>query len=278
MSSTRPWADLERSGSIATITLGAPKGPSRINVESAREWLDVLREADADPEIRVILHRAEGPVWSAGGDLAAFRELGDDAHDFVLEIGEWINPVVTLLHESPKLTVASVHGAVAGGGLGAMLACDVVIAADDTAFTLGYAKLATNPDAGVSWFLPRLVGYRKALELFLTSQLLSAREALDLGLINFVVPSAELAETTETMIREFSRLAPNAVESTKRLLQASPDAALAEHTDAEIRSFAGNTRSPAFAEGVAAFLDRRTAESELDWGVLSAPDVPTHGH
>ena len=105
-------------------------------------------------------------------------------------------------HESARLTVASVHGAVAGGGLGAMLACDVVIASEDTAFTLGYAKLATNPDAGVSWFLPRIVGYRKALELYLTSQRLSAAEALELGLVNFVVPSDELASATRKLTSE----------------------------------------------------------------------------
>ena len=97
MSSSQAWVALEKDGPIATITLGAPSGPSRINVESARQWLEALREADADPDVRVIVNRAEGPVWSAGGDLPAFRDHGDDAHDFVREIGEWINPVVTLL-------------------------------------------------------------------------------------------------------------------------------------------------------------------------------------
>ena len=251
------WARLDRDGPVATITLTAPKGPSRINVDSAREWLEALREADADPDVRVIVIRADGPVWSAGGDLQAFRELGDDAHDFVREIGEWINPVVSLLHGSAKLTVASVHGAVAGGGLGAMLACDVVIASDETAFTLGYAKLATNPDAGVSWFLPRIVGYRKALELYLTSERLTAAEAKDLGLVNFVVRSGELETATATMVEKFAALAPQAVASTKQLLQASPDATLDRHADAEIRSFADNTRSPDFAKGVSGFLERR---------------------
>lgn len=255
MSSGGAWVRLERKGPIATITLDAPSGPSRINVESAREWLEALREADADPDIRVILHKADGPVWNAGGDLPAFRNHGDDAHDYVREIGECINPVVTLLHGSDKLTIASVHGAVAGGGLGAMLACDVVIASQETIFTLGYAKLATNPDAGVSWFLPRIVGYRKALELFLTSQRISADEALDLSLVNYVVPSGELAQKTEEIAGTFSALAPNAVSSTKQLLQASQDSSLERHADAEIRAFADNTRSPAFAEGVAAFLD-----------------------
>lgn len=257
MNSPEAWARLENDGPVATITLGAPKGPSRINVESARQWLKCLQDADADPEIRVIVVKAGGPVWSAGGDLPEFRNHGDDAHDFVLEIGEWINPVVALLHGSSKLTVASVHGAVAGGGLGAMLACDMIIASDETAFTLGYAKLATNPDAGVSWFLPRIVGYRKALELYLTSERLGATKALELGLVNFVVGSDDLESTTETMARQFAALAPNAVASTKQLLQESPEKTLAEHADAEIRSFAANTRSPAFAEGVASFLERR---------------------
>lgn len=256
MTANGEWVKLDRAGPLATITLGAPTGPSRINVESAREWLAALREADADPDVRVILVKADGPVWNAGGDLPAFRDHGDDAHDFVRQIGEWINPVVTLLHESRKLTVASVHGAVAGGGLGAMLACDVVVASDETAFTLGYGKLATNPDAGVSWFLPRIVGYRKALELYLTSQRLTAAEALDLGLINFMITADQLVQETERLVGGFAELAPNAVASTKQLLQASPQAPLGRHADAEIRAFADNTRSPEFAEGVAAFLDR----------------------
>jgi len=256
MTSTNTWVELDRSGPVATITLKAPTGPSRINVESARQWLEALREADSAPDVRVIVNRAKGPVWSAGGDLPAFHKRGEDAHDFVREIGEWINPVVTLLHESRKLTVASAHGAVAGGGLGAMLACDVVIASEETAFTLGYAKLATNPDAGVSWFLPRIVGYRKALELYLTSQRLSAQEALELGLVNLVVPPDELASVTEKMAKEFSLLAPNAVASTKQLLQASETSTLERHADAEIRAFADNTRSSTFAEGVAAFLKK----------------------
>ncbi|MDQ2700736.1 MAG: enoyl-CoA hydratase-related protein [Actinomycetota bacterium] len=251
------WVTLDRSGAIATITLHAPDGPSRINVESAREWLEALREAERDPEVRVIVNRADGTVWNAGGDLPAFRELGDEAHDFVREIGKWINPVVTLLHGSSRLTMASVHGAVAGGGLGAMLACDVVVAAEDTAFTLGYAKLATNPDAGVSWFLPRLIGYRKALELYLTSERLTATEALDLGLVNTVVPADQLESRTETMAKRFADLAPNAVASTKQLLQSGAETPLDRHVDSEIRSFADNTRNPSFAEGVAGFLDRR---------------------
>lgn len=254
------WSELSVDGPVATITLSAPSGPSRINVESARQWFKSLEEAEADDRVSVILIRAAGPVWSAGGDLPEFQSKGDGAHDFVLEIGEWINRVTGTLHNSGKLTVASVHGAVAGGGLGPMLACDFVIAASDTTFTLGYSKLATNPDAGVSWFLPRLVGYRKALELYLTSERLSAAQAMELGMVNLVVSPDLLAEETDSRTRQFSELPLHAVAATRRLLRESETAPLDSHLDQEIESFARNTRHPDFTEGVAAFLERRDPE------------------
>lgn len=249
------WAQLSIDGGIATITLAAPKGPNRINVESAREWLGVLEEAESDDSVSVIAVRADGPAWNVGGDLPEFRSRGTDSHGYILEIGKWINPVVNRLHETPKLTVASVHGAVAGGGLGPMLACDFVIASEKTVFTLGYSKLATNPDAGVSWFLPRIVGYRKALELYLTSERLSAGTAQELGLVNLVVSHESLEVETGLWTERLSALPAHAVASTKRLLQQSAGSTLRDHAEAEIRSFAENTRNPDFAEGVRAFLE-----------------------
>lgn len=251
------WVEHSIEGPVATITLGAPKGPSRINVESAREWSGVLDQIEADDSVSVIVIKADGPVWSVGGDLPEFRTRGDQAHDYILEIGEWINKVVTALDGSSKLTIASVHGAAAGGGLGPMLACDFVIAAEDTSFTLGYSKLATNPDAGVSWFLPRIVGYRKALELYLTSERLSARQAQDLGMVNRVVAADDLESETGEWAARLGQLPNHAVASTKRLFKASESSDLAAHADDEISSFAGNTLNPEFTEGVNAFVERR---------------------
>ncbi len=255
------WTELSIDGAIATISLRPPSGPSRINVESAREWFEVLERAETE-DVSVVVVRADGPVWNAGGDLREFQARADQAHEYILEIGEWINRVVEALDSSGKLTLASVHGAVAGGGLGPMLACDFVIAADDTTLTLGYSKLATNPDAGVSWFLPRIVGYRKAFELYLTSELLTAEEARELGIVSRIVPPDQLHAETERWSRCLGALPSHAVAATKRLLKSSPSSPLGSHLDAEIRSFAENTRNPDFAEGVNAFLERR----EPDFG------------
>ncbi len=251
------WVRLSTEEGVATITLTAPKGPSRINVESAREWLGILDEVESDDSVSVIVTRADGSVWNAGGDLPEFRSRGTAAHDYILEIGQWINPVVSRIYRSRKLTFASVHGAVAGGGLGPMLASDLVIASEETVFTLGYSKLATNPDAGVSWLLPRVVGYRKALELYLTSERLGAGAARELGLINMVAPAGHLEVETRDWAERLGSLPPHAVAATKRLLKDSATAGLEEHADAEIRSFAENTRHPDFSAGVNAFLGDR---------------------
>jgi 2-(1,2-epoxy-1,2-dihydrophenyl)acetyl-CoA isomerase len=256
MSIDERWARLERDGGVATITLTAPRGPSRINVDSARAWHAAVATAGADPDVRAIVIAADGPVWSAGGDLAAFGELGDGAHDFIHDIGAWVNPLAVLLHESDAITIAAVHGAVAGGGLGLMAACDLVVAAEGTVFTLGYAKLATNPDAGVSYFLPRQIGLRRTLELYLTSERFGPERAHELGLVNRVVTADALTAAAAELATQIAGLHGPATTATKRLLRAGLDTPLAAQVDAEIRTFADHTRDPAFAAGVAAFLRR----------------------
>jgi 2-(1,2-epoxy-1,2-dihydrophenyl)acetyl-CoA isomerase len=251
------WAALEVEGGVATVTLTTPGGPSRINAASAQAWWERVREAAAGPDVRVIVVRAEGPVWSAGGDLAAFAQAGDGAHDLIREIGGWVNPLALLLHESNAITIASVHGAAAGGGLGLMAACDLVVAAQSAIFTLGYAKLATNPDCGVSWLLPRQLGLRRALELYLTSDRLDAAAARDLGLVNRVVADDALAAETVRWAGEIAALNGPATAATKRLLRTGLDTPLAVQLEAEIATFADHTRAGDFAEGVAAFLERR---------------------
>jgi 2-(1,2-epoxy-1,2-dihydrophenyl)acetyl-CoA isomerase len=257
MSTPETWARLDVAGGVATVTLTTPGGPSRINVESARAWCEQVRAAAADPEVRVIVIAADGPVWSAGGDLAAFAQAGDDAHDLVRAIGRWVNPLALALHESDAITLAAVHGAAAGGGLGLMAACDLVVAGDTTIFTLGYAKLATNPDAGVTWLLPRQLGLRRTLELYLTSDRLTPRQAHELGLVNRVVADDAVHGEAARWAAEIAQLNGPATAATKRLLRTALDTPLAVQLEAEIASFADHTRHPDFAEGVTAFLERR---------------------
>ena len=242
---------------VATLTLARADARNSLDHDMARDWCDRLREVSERADVGVILVRADGPAWCVGGAIDAMAEAGDDAHDWVVEIGEWINPLVETLHECPQVTIAAVHGAVAGGGLGILLAHDLVIASRGTQFALGYARLGTSPDAGSSFFLARDIGYRRALELYLTNERVDVDRALELGMVNRAVPPEELDGQSAELARRIAAGSRNAQASTKRLLREASDGLLRRHLDDEIHTFADNAREPDFAEGVRAFIEKR---------------------
>ena len=161
------------------------------------------------------------------------------------------------MRHTPTIVVAVVQGAVAGGGVGLMLAADVVIAAEEATFAIAYARLGTSPDAGASYFLARTLGYRKALELYLMSERLDGKAAKALGLVNFTAPPASLDAEADALIRRLAEGPAVAYAAAKRLFRQAADTGLHQHLDDEIRLFSDNTRHPDFAEGVRAFLEKR---------------------
>ena len=187
-----PNVRLEVSDGVATVTLAKVEARNSIDVPMAAEFCERVQEAAARDDAGVILVRADGPAWCVGGAIDVFAETGDGAHEYLIELGRSINPLVTTLHETGKVTIAAVHGAVGGGGVGIMLAHDIVIAAERTVFALGYSRIATNPDGGTSYFLTRDVGYRRALDMYLTNERVDANRAHELGMVNRVVPNDEL--------------------------------------------------------------------------------------
>ena len=210
--------------------------------------------------MRVIVFRGAGKAFCAGGDIAKFAAAGDKVHDLINSYGPGIQYVVHWMRHTPAIVVAVVHGAVAGGGIGLMLAADVIIAAEDATFAIAYARLGTSPDAGASYFLARTLGYRKALELYLMSERLDGKAAKALGLINFTAPAASLDAEAEALIRRLAAGPAMAYASAKRLFRQAADTGLHQHLDDEIRLFSDNTRHPDFAEGIRAFMEKRRAE------------------
>jgi 2-(1,2-epoxy-1,2-dihydrophenyl)acetyl-CoA isomerase len=255
---------LEVSDGVATVTLAKVDTRNSIDVPMAVEICARVQEAARRDDVGVILVRADGPAWCVGGAIDAFLDAGDRAHDYLIEIGESINPLVTTLHECPKITIAAVHGAVGGGGLGMMLAHDVVLAAEGTVFALGYARIATNPDGGNTYFLARDIGYRRALDLYLTNDRLDATRALELGIVNRVVPADELHAQAAALAARIAAGPRKAHASAKRLLRQAGDGLLARQLDDEIRNFADNTRQADFTEGLRAFLEKRAPRFGAD--------------
>jgi len=252
-------ATLQRAEGVATVTLDSPVSYNALDLELLEALADSLEEAAHDRSVRTILLRAEGRMFSPGGSIDMFAESGDRVHDVVLRAGELVNRCVRVLHSPAQLSVTAAHGAVGGGAIGLLLAGDFALLAEGTTFVLGYGALAGSPDAGVSWFLARALGPRRAFELYALNQRFDAADALDLGLVNRVVAAAELDAEAAAIA---ARLAagPAALASGKRLFHDAADADLEHHLDDEIRTFADNSRAAEFEEGVRAFHEKRAPD------------------
>jgi 2-(1,2-epoxy-1,2-dihydrophenyl)acetyl-CoA isomerase len=198
----------------------------------------------------------------AGGDLKDFATrlpLSADSRraEFRALIERYINPSVLALQNLPVPVVACVQGACAGFGLSLILGCDLVLAAEDAYFTTAYSSIALSGDGGVSWFLPRLVGTRKAFELLLLAERFDAAEAQRLGLVNRVLPLAELEEGLAALLARLQGMPAGAAGEIKALLKASATQSLGSQLQLEAEAFARCAAGPDFGEGVQAFLARR---------------------
>lgn len=249
----------ERVGAIANIRLNRPAVLNALDEPTVLGLRDAVRAAAADTAVRVVVLSGEGRGFMAGGDIAVFRTAGADAPRVVGRLIEPLHQTIRLLATMPQPVLASLHGPVAGAGMSLALASDLAIAAADTRFSLAYARIGTSPDGGATWSLPRIVGLRKALELALLPDLIDVAEALRLGLVNRVVPPADLAAETERLARRLADGPAFAFARIKALLRGSLESGLSDQLDAEAAAFQACAGTGDFAEGVAAFLDKRPA-------------------
>ena len=192
-----------------------------------------------------------------GIDPASFAEIQRYTKYFWINNGPYNN--LTARKFLMKATPAAFAAAVAGGGMSIMLASDLIIAAEGTQFNMAYSRIATSPDGGSSWFLPRLIGYQKAMELLLLAESVDATQMQMMGVVNRVVPLAELDTATAKLARELAAGPATAYAETKAMVNSSINQMLTEHLDAEALAFSRCAAQPDFAEGVTAFVDKRKA-------------------
>jgi len=247
---------VERRDGIAWIRFNRPAVLNAIDLEMAGSFAAAVDAVTGDDGIRVVVLAAEGPAFIAGGDLGYFRASADKAAAAETLIAAMHAPLLKLVRDK-RPVLASLKGAVAGGGVGVALAADLAVAAEDVRFNLAYVAVAANPDCGSSWHLVQLVGLRKAMELALLGDRVDAAEALRLGLVNRVVPSAELDGATEAIARRLAAQSPLAMARTKALLRAAARASLEAQLDAEKAAFAAGAASADFAEALDAFFAKR---------------------
>ncbi|HYC46150.1 MAG TPA: enoyl-CoA hydratase-related protein [Burkholderiales bacterium] len=241
---------------IARIRFNRPDALNAIDDALARGFLAACEAVSQRSDVRVVVLSGAGRAFMAGGDLRRMHAAGEAGPlaDALLRV---LNPALLLLADIPAPVLASVHGAVAGAGVGVALAADLAIAANDTQINLAYTRIGATPDAGTTWELPRLVGLRRALEIALLNDTYDAAEALRLGLVNRIVPGEMLEAETEALAHRLASGATLAYGRAKRLMRASFDATLAQQLDAERDAFVESTRTADFKEGVSALLEKR---------------------
>jgi len=259
MSDTGSPVLLNVDGPVARIVFNRPKVLNALSVDAANAFLAACHSIAADKSNRVVVIAGEGRAFMAGGDVSAFAGPADEVAVRVPTIMEPLHEGLEILAGLPQPVIASIQGAAAGAGMSIALSTDLAIAADNAIFTLAYARLGASPDGSSSWTLPRLVGLRKAMEIALLSEVYDAAEALRLGLVNRVVPAAELDAETDKLARRLAAGPTVAFGQMKKLLRTSLDASLHDQLAAEARAFGACIPTADFAEGVDAFLNKRAA-------------------
>lgn len=257
---------LARSGPVATLTFNRPAALNVLDIAMMDALIAHTSALASDASLRVVVLRGAGRHFMAGGDLRTFAarlagertNLRRDFEDIVLRV----QTAVEQLHRMPHAVIAAVQGAVAGFGLSIACACDLVVAADDAVFASAYRNIGLTPDGGGTWSLPRIVGVRKALEIYLLGERFGADDALRIGLVNRVVEAGKLDAAVETWARSIAEGPKLALRNVKRLLRDSPDRTLAQQLDAEARSFGACAATGDFAEGIEAFLGKRSPRFE----------------
>ena len=255
---------VERDGAVTVLTLDRPDVLNAFD-ESLTEALNAsLADCAADPAIRTVVITGAGRAFSAGQDLTdrlAMIEHGGDVH-LGDELRRRYHPAISAIREMRKPIIAAVNGVVAGAGLGVAIACDIRVAASSATFRPAWGRVGLVPDAGSAFFLPRLVGWGRALDMILTGDPVSADEALRIGLVTRVWPDAEFAVKWRELAQTLARGATEAFALTKEGLNAAMARGFAEFLDheAELQDRAGRTHD--YAEGVRAFGEKRPARME----------------
>ena len=250
-----------RDGTVATLTLNRPDSLNALDTDMIDALVAHTATLAADASVRCVVINGAGKHFMAGGDIRMFAaELDtepDERRRLFTAIIARVHAAIEQIHRMPQPVVASVHGAVAGFGMSLMGACDLAIAADTAYFTSAYSHIGLTPDGGSTWTLPRVVGLKKAMEIVLLADRFDAQEALSLGLVNRVVPAAELARATAAVAGALARGPALALANGKRLLNASLGQSLSEQLSAEASSFGACAARSDFAEGIRAFLEKR---------------------
>jgi len=255
-------ADLlyEVKDKVATITLNRPDKLNAFTGEMIDAWQTSLAEAQRDDGVNVVIVTGSGRAFCSGGDVGRMRTGEPTALDGKNSLWEGVHRVPKQLEQMDKPVIAMVNGLAVGAGMGMCVMCDLRVAAQSARFSTGYVRVGLVPGDGDTYFLPRLVGPAKALELLWTADFIEAPEAHRLGIVQRVVPDATLQEETYALARQIADGPQIPIRMIKRLVYQSMKLDLRTHLDLVSSHMSIVRQTADHAEGVAAFKDKRPAK------------------
>jgi 2-(1,2-epoxy-1,2-dihydrophenyl)acetyl-CoA isomerase len=250
---------IEIDGEIGTLTLDRPGALNAMSPELIAEFTEAAAWlADRAPLRALIVTGAGDRAFCAGGDVNWFRRgVEDDDVDLPSSVrrgAEVLHQGIVDFQRIPYPVIAAVNGAAAGAGFSLALACDLRIASEDSAFVIAYGRIGASPDGGMTYFLPRVVGPAKAKQLLLEDPMISPADALELGLVSYVVPADRLMDEARAKAEELAAKAPHYIRMSKLLANTSLDNSLTEHLQIERHGIADSMATDDLRDGVTAFF------------------------
>jgi 2-(1,2-epoxy-1,2-dihydrophenyl)acetyl-CoA isomerase len=250
---------LEMRGAVCVLTLNRPDRLNALNVQVAKDFKAAVNKA-LEHGARAIVLTGAGRAFCAGGDLREMQEIAKQdgrVEAFFDEPLRLLNEAILMIRKTPVPFIAAVNGVASGGGCNLALACDLVIAAESARFNQAFIKIGLTPDCGATFILPRLVGWKRATELLFTGDLIGAKEAAEMGMINSVAPDDELMNKVMGTAERLAQAPTAAIAQIKMLLEASAVNDYGGQLDLERETQIESGKTKDFVEGVSAFLEKR---------------------
>lgn len=244
------------SASVATLTLNRPDAANGMNLQLMKELVDAVHSCEEDPQVRAIIITGAGRFFSAGGDLAAFSADLDRLPRLLSELTLYLHTAISRLARMNRPVIAAINGPCAGAGLSLACACDLVLAAQSSNFTMAYTAAGLSPDGGSTWFIPRRIGDLRTRELMLTNRKLSAEEALQWGLVTRVIADEMLLVEARKLAESLAAGPTVAYGNVKALLNDTFARGMETQMEFESRAIASSAKTADAREGVSAFLKK----------------------
>jgi len=243
---------------VAWITINRPATYNALDLQTAKELLDIANRCGSDKRIRAaVLTGAGTKAFCAGGDVASFAARQAELAVHLKEMTTYLHMAVSRFAWMDAPLIAAVNGVAAGAGLSVVAFCDLAVAADTATFTSAYTRLGFTPDGSSSYFLSRILGTRRAMELYMTNRVVTANEALDWGLVNRVVPATDLLAEAGKLAAQLADGPTRAHGGIKKLLLTAPTETLESQMERETRMIVETATSADGREGVRAFMEKR---------------------